>query len=121
MMENLGKFYNAIPQSYQVALLAALSDQGGEEFFRKYGFHLNNNNITYARKKKDEGDFTPFVISEKNKELKKNRKINSDKKKLEIINYFLEVCEKSSIPLTKNSFFFHFFSIFYLFLHNLKI
>jgi hypothetical protein len=119
MMKNLGKLHNILPKSYRVALLTAVSDQGGVNFFKENNFDIDQNNLSYARRRKDEGNIFPYILSEKKEELTEKRKLNNNKLKNKILNYFSENCEKSSIPLSKNSFFF--FNFYYIFIKNNNI
>jgi hypothetical protein len=118
MMKNLGILYDNFSKENKVCLLAAISNQGGLQSFRKYGFEVSQNQLSYAKELEKNGEFIPKNERKKVKDaLEKRRKTINENKKC-ILTFLENNNEGSSIPLPKNSFFIEFLIILNVITYN---
>jgi hypothetical protein len=104
MMKNLALLFNNMDKENKVSLLAAISNQGGLESFRKYGFDIKQYHLSYAKKLEKEENFILRNNREKVKKALENRKKNSNESARNILMFLENNNEGSSIPLSKKGF-----------------
>jgi hypothetical protein len=102
-MKNLGRLYNSFPKKYKILILAAVSHEGGINFFRNNNFILNQDRLSYAKQLAKDDVFLPFDERQSVMEGKEKKKKTKYEKEKNVFSFLENFSEKSSIYLPKKS------------------